>query len=169
MAHHPKAGANFVPAYQTSAIPFVTSSVTGECKLAASTVAPVQVTFPYVTKFVTVNNTGTNDLRVAFTYSGSYAPAERTTNNTLLDTNHSRNYFIIKEQEAGSMQTVTFDVRCKTIFFLADNTGTTDFSLFAGLTTIPFSNFPVLTGSLMYSGSDDEPLNQAIPRFEGVG
>jgi hypothetical protein len=154
----PQAGPNHVPSYQASGIPYVTSSVSGEVPQAANTKAPVNINFPYVTKFVTVNNTGTNDLRVAFTFSGSYAPGEVTTENLTLPAGHKRNYFIIKEQEAGSMQTVTFDVRCKSIFFLADNTGTTDFSLLAGLTTIPIKNFPTLTGSLNGTGS-----------FKGVG
>ena len=56
------------------------------------------------------------------------------------------------------MQSVTFDVRCKSIFFLADNTGTTDFSLLAGLTSITGSQFPTLTGSI--DGTDS---------FVGVG
>ena len=80
-----------------SGIPYVTSSTPTECAVAANGVAPVQITFPYVTKFVTVNNTGTNDLRVAFTFSGSYGPAEVTTENLTLSTDHPRNYFVIKE------------------------------------------------------------------------
>ena len=156
---HPRPGPNFVPAYQVSGIPFVTSSASGEVPQADNTKAPIAVNFPCVTKFVTVNNTGTNDLRVAFTLSGSYAPSEVTENNVTLSTNHPRNYFIIREQEAGgSMQSVTFDVRCKSIFFLADNTGTTDFSLLAGLTSITGSQFPTLTGSI--DGTDS---------FVGVG
>ena len=146
------AGPNFVPAYQTSAIPFVTSSVSGEVQVAGNTKAPVEVKFPNVTKYVTVTNTGTNDLRVAFTFSGSYAPTEVTTENLTLSADHKRNYFIIREQEAGAMPTVTFDVRCKSIFFLSDNTGTTDFSLIAGLTTISANEFPVLSASNGFKG-----------------
>jgi|GEM_PF-1056910 hypothetical protein len=157
-----KAGPNHVPSYQTSGIPYVTSSAADECKEAANTVAPVQITFPYVTKFVTVNNTGGNDLRVAFTFSGSYAPGQRTTDNTLMLDTHPKNYFVIQTQAAGSTTIASFDVRCKTMFFLGDG-GTTDFSLIAGLTTIPSSNFPVLTGSL------GQPGLVATGSFEGVG
>jgi len=155
-----KAGANHVPSYQTSGIPYVTSSGTGDIKQADSGISPYRIDFPYVTKFVTVSNTGTNDLRVAFTAQGCFAPGETYTDGQTLDTDFPRNYFLIREQEAGSVPTVTFDVRCKSIFFLADNTGTTDISVLAGLTTIPAGNFPILTGS------KDEDGEAA---FEGVG
>jgi hypothetical protein len=156
----PKAGPNHVPSYLTSGIPYVTSSSATDVPEDASGVSPYQVDFPYVTKFVTVNNIGTNDLRVAFTALGCYAPSETYTDGQTLDSDHPRNYFVIREQEAGSMQTVTFDVRCKSVFFLSDNTGTTGVSVLAGLTTIPAESFPVITGSVDSDG---------ITAFNGVG
>lgn len=164
----PKAGPNHVPSYQTSGIPYVTSSADGTVVLAANEKAPTEVHFPYVTKFVTVNNIGSNDLRVAFTFSGSYAPGEVTTENLTLDVDHPRNYFVIKKQAAGAIPTVTFDIRCKSMFFLADNSGTTGFSLVAGLTTIPAESFPILTGSVTGSATTLYP-DGTFPGFEGVG
>ena len=61
-------GPNYVPAYQTSGTPFVTSSA-----LPSRATGPERIDFPYVTKNITVRNTGMNDLRIAFTFSGSYA------------------------------------------------------------------------------------------------
>jgi hypothetical protein len=77
--NHPKAGPNYVPAYQVSGIPFVTSSVAQEVQGPHSNgvSVPASISFPYVTKFVTVRNTGTKGLRVGFSADGVVAPGER--------------------------------------------------------------------------------------------
>ena len=160
----PTNGPNHVPAYQLSGIPYVTSSVVTEVPAAANTKAPIEVTFPLVTKFFKIRNTGANDLRVAFTLSGSYAPGETDMGNKTVPAYHSRNYFIIPSGSVGNTgtnsggSTQTFDIRCKKLFFLADNTGTTGFSLCAGLTTITGSQFPTITGSV-----------EGTTIYEGVG
>ena len=51
-------GLNHVGAYQVAGIPFVTASSTGV------------ITFPYVTKNITVTNTGANPLNVGFSALG---------------------------------------------------------------------------------------------------
>ena len=75
----PKSGPNFLPAYQLPGIPFVTSSAASEVPGpdSNSISLPVKVEFPYVTNFITVRNTGINELRVGFTADGVIAPGER--------------------------------------------------------------------------------------------
>jgi hypothetical protein len=161
----PKSGMNHAAPYQISGVPFVTSSVASEVPGpdGNSVSLPVVVEFPFVTKFITIRNTGINELRVGFTPDGVIAPGERrSTVNTDQGGAAGRHYFLIptgsssvsgNHGNAGSSQ--TFDIRCKEIYFLSnapkDNSPgaaeATSFSLLAGLTTIPGTEFPALTGS----------------------
>ena len=168
-----KSGPNYVPAYQASGIPYVTSSVASEVPGVDGNSAssePIAVHFPYVTKFVTIRNTGINALRVGFSIRGLFKPAERqptslggAAKSDVSATDHSNFFLIPTASIAGSLQ--SFDIRCKSIYFMSDGTDNspgaahaTSFSLLAGLTTIPSEQFPVLTGSVAGTGS-----------FEGVG
>jgi hypothetical protein len=173
----PKAGPNHLPSYQISGIPFVTSSAAGEVPGpdSDSVSAPVKVKFPFVTNFLTIHNTGRNGLRVGFSQDGVIAPGERraTVDADKVGIDRStagsgsyggRNYFLIP---TGSANTgfgdciQTFNVRCKEVYFLS-NAGenstptsaglSTDFSIFAGLTTIDSGVFPLLTGSNGFPG-----------------
>lgn len=149
----PQPGASYVPAYQTSAIPYVTSSASvTEVPAPGTSANPVHITFPYVTKHLTIRNTGGNDLRVAFSYSGSFAPGESHDGGVKSSHQH-RNYFLIPtgSAAANAEATQTFDVRCKEVFLLGDG-GNTGFSLVAGLTTINASNFPILSASNSWKG-----------------
>jgi hypothetical protein len=149
----PSPGASYVPAYQTSAIPFVTSSATlSDVPTAGVSVDPINIKFPYVTKHLTIRNIGANDLRLAFSYSGSFAPGESHGGGSKSD-HQQRNYFLIPtgSASANAEATQTFDVRCKEIFLLGDQ-GATGFSLIAGLTTINSSNFPILSASEGWKG-----------------
>jgi hypothetical protein len=125
---------NYVPNYQLSAIPYVTSSAGSEV-----TDSPISVDFPYVTKFVTVHNTGGGDLRIGFTEDG--------VNGAI-----TKNYFVLDTTGAGKDPAFTFDVRCKQMWFRRDASTDTDFSLFAGLTPVEASAFPVITGSNGFEG-----------------
>ena len=133
--NHPKAGPNSVPAYQLSAVPYVTGS-TG----AAETITKKRFDFPYVTRFIAVSNlngTVTNELRLAFSEEG-------------LD-GAQKNYFSVP----GS-SVVNLDIRCKTVFITTS--ASSEWSLCAGMTTIPASEFPVLTGSNGFSGVGGSPV-----------
>ena len=190
-----KAGANHVPSYQTSGIPYVTSSAPNEVfspDTGAASNRPVEIHFPYVTKFVTINNMGGTPLRVAFSMSGSFKRGERLPDNTTklatsFESTHGMervfdNHFVIPSSgSVGSKREAThtfnsahvqsFEIRCKSLFFMADDPGAsradtlnhaTHFSLLAGLTTIPAGNFPILTGSV-------QPATSGSWAFEGVG
>jgi len=182
-----KPGPNFVPAYQTSGVPFVTSSFSLTevlCPVAGGTSdasTPIKVQFPFVTKGITIRNTGKNALRVGFSERGIINPGtERLSvlhGSGVKPADEFKNYFIIPASgsaalsgDASLRQTFHFDIRCREIYFISHVDGgdsdpastkattATGFSLLAELTTIPAGSFPVLTGSIM--GTDS---------FEGVG
>jgi hypothetical protein len=148
------AGPNFVPAYQTAAVPYVTSSATiAEVPAPAANTEPIHIEFPYVTKYLTVRNTGNSGLRIGFSKSGSYAPGE--SGPGFIKSEHqSRNYFVVPTGSANTGfgdSTQTLDVRCKEVYFVGDG-GATGFSLIAGLTTIRTGEFPILTASKGFEG-----------------
>lgn len=119
---------NYVPEYQQSSIPFVTSSAGNEV-----TETPIRVTFPYVTRWVQVFNTdqtAADALRVGFTQHGVNAAV-------------TANYLIL----SGGQSTERLELKCKELWFRSNGGASTSFSLIAGLTNIPSGSFPVLTGS----------------------
>lgn len=123
-----RSGINNVGEYQTSGLPWVTSS--------GVTTTPFRVDFPYVTNFVSINVTS-GSVRVGFTLNGVNAnPAT------------NANYFLL----GASNSPMVFPVRCKTIFLRAD-AGVATASLMAGLTTIEQKSFPVLTSSATYNSA----------------
>ena len=125
----PTNGINHTPSYQTSGIPFVTSSADEE----VSNSAALELTFPYVTKFFQVTNTdSTHGLRVGFTEHG-------------VNATETANYFILNAQSSS----VAFDIRCTRLFFKGEG-GTASFSVIAGLT--PIANTQ-LSGSTAITGS----------------
>ena len=178
----PKVGPNNVPSYQMSGIPFVTSSAANEVPGVESDAAhspePIKVSFPHVTKFITIRNTDdNNELRVGFSVRGMFAPNERlpaslqgggaSATKPLIHGEDNRNYFILPNAgTAGQSDTITIDVRCKEIYFLSNTVNSdptasgqsSEFSLIAGLTNIPSSQFPILTGSVA-----------GVAQFEGIG
>ena len=153
-------GPNFVPAYQVSGVPYVTgsNSATGVGSMAEV------VNFPSATRFFCVTNTGANVLRVGFTALGVNGTSEKppTSGNTTM------NWF---EVPAGTMSS-RMEIRCKQLWFRAKNgTDKTGFTVIAGLSAVDAGQFPVLTGTLVYSGSDGKPYadGRGRPTFEGVG
>ncbi len=118
----PVPGWNWTAEYQSSGIPVVSSSFTVDT-------VPRRIDFAFVTRDITIDNSGPSTLRLGFTLNG-------------VNGNGGDNYFLIR---SGS--TVTFDVRVKSVFFRADS-GTVNYSFLAGCTTIPEKQMPLLTGSL---------------------
>jgi hypothetical protein len=125
--NNPVLGEGYVPAYQISAVPYITaSSVTlGQVK---------SYDFPCVTKSLTVQNLSGagNQLAISFTENG-------------LKTVNS-NFFIV-----GPGATFNQDVRTSKIF-ISGSLGTANYQIYAGLTNIPVKNFLTVTGSNGYSG-----------------
>lgn len=127
----PKPNHNSVAEYLQSGIPYVTSSHT----LGANEV--VQVSFPTVSRWFVVHNTdhggGNHTIRIGFTENG-------------VNEVNGRNYYLLHAEE----QTARFEIKTKDVFVRGPNGSS--FSLIAGLTGIPSSNFPTLTGSLEENG-----------------
>jgi len=166
----PTSGPNYVPAYQSSGIPYVTTSVAFEVQAISTATAEVrettQVSFPYITKFVTVRNTGQNELRMGFTSRGLFDTGDELPDSAgsvsgTPKSNNGSNYFLIPTASDGNTSaTHTFDIRCTRLFFITnqknanpnDVTLSGSFSILAGLTTINSSEFPILTGSSGFIG-----------------
>lgn len=118
---YPGSGPNDASQYVVSGIPWVTGST-----IAAGV---IHLSFPGVTKFLTVRNISASgsQARVAFTQNG------------LL--NAQRNYIAL-----GGGESLTLDLRVKDLY-LSSTAGAPTVEVIAGLTTISYSAFPVLTGS----------------------
>ena len=123
---------NYVPAYQMSGIPFQTGS--GPTEVDAT---PVQVKFPYVTRWIQVRNIGSNIMRLGFTENGVNAAEGK------------RHFIII----GPNQKTPMFEVKCTSVFIRANaQSDPTGFDVMAGYTTIPVSQIFVLTGSNDFEG-----------------
>lgn len=115
------AGSEYTPAYIISGVPFVTSSTVGIGK-------GWSVSFPTVTRTLTLKNDSGGNLAVAFSANGLKAA--------------NSNYFTLFASESFSGE-----LRIKELFLSGSGPGTSAFSIIAGLTTIHSTMFPTLTGS----------------------
>ena len=129
----PKPNHNYVPEYQVSGWPFVTSSTSNEVNS-----TPVNIRFPYVTSWVQVFNTDVTSgdtLRVGFTQNGVAGVA-------------GANYLIL----SGGQSTARLDLKSMNLWFLKHGANPTSFSIVAGLTNIDGANFPIISGSNGFGG-----------------
>lgn len=127
--YSPVMNEGYVPAYQISAIPFVSSSTISSGEIHT-------FNFPQVTRFINVQNVGTvptDEIAVAFTRNGLNAGAA--------------NYFSLG-------QGVSFrDEFRATQLFISCSSGTSmRYQLVIGLTNIPSNQFMTITGSAGYQG-----------------
>jgi|MDTB01.3.fsa_nt_gb hypothetical protein len=140
-------GPNYVPAYQASGTPFVTSSN-------GSTVdtTPVCIKFPYVTRFFQVTNTSSEVMRIGFSHAGvqgTGASVSGSAHETVAD---HKNYFLVSGSGGqGAGNTVRLELRCKELWIRAEG-NPVGFSLIAGMTGIHHTQFPNLTGSNGFQG-----------------
>lgn len=121
---NPKGGIGYAAEFQSSALPFVTSST------APAAGSPVRFDFPKVTRFITIANrdaTVTNTMSFGFTRAGVVS----TSNKYILN---------------GS-QSITLELRVRELW-LQGESSTPAYSVCAGLTNIDRSNMPVLSGTL---------------------
>jgi len=110
-------GLGAVGSYQMGGIPFLTSSLT----VPVESAQPLQIQFPYVTKFVTVVNTNTGtDAPFRFGFS-------------VLGTSGSgTNYFILNNGES-----YTGEWRIEDLYLISDSATQSSASVIAGITPIP--------------------------------
>lgn len=122
MLDNPQGGFGYAGEFQSAALPWVTSSV------APAAGSPVRFDLPFVTRFISVTNlaSATSTLSIGFTRAGILG----------------NNKVIIP---AGI--TMQFEWRCKTIFVQGES-GTPNYNLSLGLTTILAKNMPLLSGTL---------------------
>jgi hypothetical protein len=119
----------YVPAYQSSAVPFVTSSL-----ISAGGVQVI--TFPQVTRFFNIQNVGTvatDEIAVAFTQRG-------------LDSSVG-NYFTI-----GQGVSFRDEIRTTVLYISCSSGASVRYQVIAGLTNIPKEQFLTLTGSNGHQG-----------------
>ena len=140
-------GPNFTPAYQLSGVPFVTTSAGTHI-----TTTPVEIEFPFVTRFFEVTNLSDQVMRVGFTANGVNGRGKHSA--TAAERGNLQNHYLVL---SGNKTSGRLELRCKKLFFRADaGSHKVGFSLVAGLTGI--EQFPPLTGTYHSSAS-----------FEGVG
>ena len=119
-------GFNNVGSYQSSARPWVKSQLTVPVSGAIATA--LEVSFPKVTKFVTIRNDGAESLtscniRVAFASGGLHTGADH------------RNYFTIAESSSFSA-----DVRITRLYLMSEVATVLGATVIAGLTQIDASH-----------------------------
>lgn len=138
--NYPNSGLNNVGEYQTSGLPWVTSSNTTD--------APTVIDFPFVTNQITFKATS-GTVRFGFTRNGV----------------NGSNFFTLAPSQSHTM-----DIRCKQLFIRSNTVGTASYEIMAGLTGIPWKNFPVLTGSATYnSGTTAFVYGYGLPQTPGSG
>jgi hypothetical protein len=119
------AGLHNVGSYQVSGIPYASGS------LSARSGTPLSVSFPYVTRWVTIiNNDAANDLKVGFSAFGLAGS----------------NYFTVPRGDSNGSQTAhlpRLELKITSLFF----TGSSDFDVVAGLSSIPTVRIDNLSGS----------------------
>ena len=126
--NHPQQGEGFVSAYQISATPFVTSST-------VSLGVTREITFPQVTRFITIKNAGASTTAMAIGF----------TQNGMLPANS--NYFVLSGSESFSGE-----LRVDRVFISGSVGATVPFTLVAGLTFINSKMLTPITGSNGFSG-----------------
>tara|TARA_Y100000310_G_scaffold337101_1_gene423286 strand:- start:3548 stop:4033 length:486 start_codon:yes stop_codon:yes gene_type:complete len=122
-------GIGHVGSYQSSGIPYLTSSL--ECARGEHTT----VTFPTITKTITVVNTATGSdnrpIRIHFSQAGAYR-------NYTEDGVGRQNYIVLNNEGSGALNgSVTFDARVGEIYLSSDITPAGTASVYAALTPIP--------------------------------
>tara|TARA_E500000331_G_scaffold345162_1_gene382403 strand:- start:1123 stop:1635 length:513 start_codon:yes stop_codon:yes gene_type:complete len=168
MAYWTKPNHTFVAEYQQSSLPFVTSSVgTGEVTNVATAV--VSISFPGVSRWVEIRNVGAGDLRVGFTANGVIGKGGVTGSNPIdgqalpvvagyakqreEQGNHA-NYFLLSasNDSTAGQNTCRWEIKTTKLFFSAHTSTATDFSVIAGITTVPKGHFVDLSGSAGFRG-----------------
>lgn len=125
----PANGEYSTPSYQISAMPYLSSS-----NISVGQIHKYE--FPYVTRFISVVNRGTNtsdELAISFTENGLKPTVG--------------NYITLEQKD-----TVREEVRTTLLFVSCSAGSSVDYQIFCGLTNIPSKNFLTLTGSNGHSG-----------------
>ena len=122
MAYWAKAAETFVPSYQLSGKPYLT----GSASATSLTTTAEKITFPTLTRWIIIENTGSSAIRFGFSKNGVNA-------NGATD----RHYFVLEPQGANDRgnKTERLELRCKDLWIRTDSS-TSGYQLLAGLTLI---------------------------------
>ena len=125
--NNPAMHEGFVPAYQVSAVPYLTSSsvTLGQTQ---------QFEFGYATRFFTIKNNSVSTAVIAFSFT------------SLGLTPSNSNYYIL-----SGAQEYSGEIRTDRLF-VSGVAGSATFSIVAGLTGIPSRNMLQVTGSNGFNG-----------------
>tara|TARA_R100001079_G_C4443542_1_gene150083 strand:+ start:1503 stop:1925 length:423 start_codon:yes stop_codon:yes gene_type:complete len=129
-------GLRQVGAYQVSGVPYIT----GSNGLMVAT-QETKVQFPYVTKSITVINSGSTSGQLLVHFNTAVDGADAQIG---ADAVTGSGHHYITLADAGD--SVTFNVKCKEVY-LTSRHGTCGFEVFAELTGIPTASMYRLTGS----------------------
>jgi hypothetical protein len=135
-----KSGLSSAGAYQVSGVPYASGS---SALIPGTDDAAPKVSFPYVTKWITIENKGSNALRIGFSDNG----VRGTTTASPVES-----YFVLPAAADNGLSRITLDLRVKDLFLATDHaTNTTLAQVVAGLT---FVETEELTGTTSnWSGS----------------
>lgn len=123
--NNPRPHHGFVPEYQASGVPFVSSSHD------LTDTSVVKFSFPYVSRHMTIYNSGSAAIRVGFTENG-------------VNSNPDANYFVV----TGNNQSPRLELKCDSVFVRKDEgTSANKISVVAGITNIARDQFFAMTGS----------------------
>jgi hypothetical protein len=117
-------GLGHVPSYQSSAVPYLTSSLI----VPGTNNEPIEVSFPNVTRFIIITNTYDGDQNIPLRFGFSANGIKGVENN---------NYAILNNGESFEA-----DFRVSKVFLLSDSVFSTSGSIVAGLTDIKENLLP---------------------------
>jgi hypothetical protein len=123
-----RAGLSSVGAYQVSGVPYMSGS---HATIPGTNSDAYQVSFPYITQWVIVENMGSNALRVGFSNLGARGKTA---------TAPVQSYFVLAGtiDDESVLSRIRLDVRVKDIHLSCDHaTNTTTAQITAGLTLVP--------------------------------
>lgn len=123
---NPQPGTGWAAEFQSAALPWVTSST-------ASSVIAIH-SFNFVSRFLYLMNAGTSTDKIAYAFTSNGLKAATANFGVLL---------------AG--QSINVDIRALTVYVSASQ-GTPQYTLLAGLTTVPKKFMPTMTGSDGWGG-----------------
>ena len=133
-------GINDVGSFQVSGIPYIT----GSAALATGFDKEQRISFPAVTKQITIKNTSSaTAANLIVSFSSAKAAGDR-------DTSNGKHFITLfspaNTTTQGKQSEITLDAKVKELFIRADGAACT-WELYASLTGIMSANMPILSGS----------------------
>lgn len=128
-------GLNSVGQYQMSGVPWQSGGY-------IAPFAESRIQLPYVSKSITIKNTGSNDVRLHFSNTGSWSQGGETFAANPLVISNNR-YFTV-----ATGATFTYDIRCKEFWLSSPSSSAgSGVEIAVELTQIDQNRMPALTGS----------------------